>query len=542
MAIAPKLELRASQSLVMTPQLQQAIKLLQMNALDIETWLEEQIEGNPFLEKEEEVASADDSALSASEPAATLNDAQPDSQPDSHPDSQLDSHLDSLASPLSETRDGDDGNSSEGEERDAFDALESTQADQESLDVSYENVFDGDAPFADVSRAAAPSAHDLLPSDLEDETTRSLAHHLHRQLGLDMTDAEEQAIGAFFIDSLDENGFLRLKASEAASQLGCPVEQVVEVLTKLRQFDPPGLFAYDLKDCLRLQLQDSGALTEPLEILLANLDLLASGVKETLRKRCALSSLEFEEALATIRSLNPRPAAAFDHRPIQTVVPDLLMRELKQQEEEEEGGGDIWRVELNNETLPRVLLSRDYHAEVASDVSLRGDAQAQEFLKEHWQSANWIVKALDQRAQTILKVAAEIVKRQRGFFRYGIARLAPLVLRDIADAISMHESTVSRVVNGKYMQTPRGMFELRYFFTKAIPNSIMRTSLSAKAVRHRIRQLIEEEEPKATLSDDKIVDKLKEEGVEIARRTVTKYREAMRIGSSVERRRRHALQ
>ncbi len=533
MAIAPKLELRASQSLVMTPQLQQAIKLLQMNALDIETWLEEQIESNPFLEKEEEVADAGENALSANEPTEALNDSPPDSLSDSQPDS--------LANPLPETREADEGNTSEGEERDAFDALESTQADQESLDVSYENVFDGDAPFSDVSRAAAPSTHDLLPSDLEDETTRSLSHHLHRQLGLDMTDAEEQAIGAFFIDSLDENGFLRLKASEAASQLGCPVEQVEEVLTKLRQFDPPGLFAYDLKDCLRLQLQDSDALTEPLEALLANLDLLANGVKETLRKRCALGSQEFEEALATIRSLNPRPAAAFDHRPVQTVVPDLLMREVKQ-EEEEEGGGDIWRVELNNETLPRVLLSRDYHAEVASDVSLRGDAQAQEFLKEHWQSANWIVKALDQRAQTILKVAAEIVKRQRGFFRYGIARLAPLVLRDIADAISMHESTVSRVVNGKYMQTPRGMFELRYFFTKAIPNSIMRTSLSAKAVRHRIRQLIDEEEPKATLSDDKIVDKLKEEGVEIARRTVTKYREAMRIGSSVERRRRHALQ
>ena len=511
MAIAPKLELRASQSLVLTPQLQQAIKLLQMNARDIEAWLEEQIESNPFLEKEEAVAdSADsaDSAMNAAEPAA-------------------------------ETREAKEENTAEGAEHDALDALESTQPDQESLDVSYENVFDGESPFADVGRTASPSAHDFLPSDLEDETTQSLSHHLHRQLGLDITDAEEHAIGAYFIDSLDENGFLRLKTAEAASQLGCNVQQVEKVLAKLRQFDPAGLFAYDLKDCLRLQLQDRGTLTETLEALLAELDLLASGAKEALRKRCAMNVEDFEEALATIRSLNPRPAAAFDHRPIQTIVPDLLMREVKGEEEEE---SDIWRVELNNETLPRVLLSRDYHAEVASDVSLRGDAQAQDFLKEHWQSANWIVKALDQRAQTILKVAAEIVKRQRGFFRYGIAKLAPLVLRDIAEAISMHESTVSRVVNGKYMQTPRGMFELRYFFTKAIPNSIMRTSLSAKAVRHRIRQLIDEEQPKATLSDDKIVDKLKEEGVEIARRTVTKYRESMRIGSSVERRRRNALQ
>ncbi len=515
MAIAPKLELRASQSLVLTPQLQQAIKLLQMNARDIEAWLDEQIESNPFLEKEEEVAD-NASVATEPEPAATLAESRE-----------------------AEEGSATEGNATEGGERDALDVLESTQTDQESLDVSYENVFDGESSFTEVGRTSAPSPYDLLPSDLEDETTRSLSHHLHRQLGLDITDGEEHAIGAFFIDSLDENGFLRTKAVEAARQLGCEVEQVEGVLAKLRQFEPPGLFAYDLKDCLRLQLQDRGALTEALEAMLKNLDLLASGNKEILRKRCALSSEDFDEALAAVRSLNPRPAAAFDHRPIQTVVPDLLMREVKEDEEE---ASDIWRVELNNETLPRVLLSRDYHAEVASDVRLRGDAQAQDFLKEHWQSANWIVKALDQRAQTILKVAAEIVKRQRGFFRYGIAKLAPLVLRDIAEAISMHESTVSRVVNGKYMQTPRGMFELRYFFTKAIPNSIMRTSLSAKAVRHRICQLIEEEKPTETLSDDKIVDKLKQEGVEIARRTVTKYREGMRIGSSVERRRRHALQ
>ena len=521
MAIAPKLELRASQSLVLTPQLQQAIKLLQMNARDIETWLEEQIESNPFLEMEEQVAESS-GASSEREGEARVEEGQP---------SQSGAENSSEAGAESNVA---------GEERDAVDVLESTQADQESLDVSYENVFDGDAPFAEIGRGAAASAYDLLPSDMEDETTRSLSHHLHRQLGLDITDAEEHAIGAFLIDSLDENGFLPLTMTEAAQQLGCKVEKAERVLAKLQQFDPPGLFAYDLKGCLRLQLQDSGALSETLDALLKNLDLLASGAKETLRKRCALGVEDFEEALATIRSLNPRPAAAFDHRPVQTVVPDLLMREVKKDEEDEHS--DLWLVELNNETLPRVLLSRDYHAEISSDVRLRGDAQAQDFLKEHWQSANWIVKALDQRAQTILKVAAEIVKRQRGFFRYGIAKLAPLVLRDIADAISMHESTVSRVVNGKYMQTPRGMFELRYFFTKAIPNSIMRTSLSAKAVRHRIRQLIDEEEPGATLSDDKIVEKLKEEGVEIARRTVTKYRESMRIGSSVERRRRHALQ
>ena len=501
MAIAPKLELKAAQSLVLTPQLQQAIKLLQMNATDIETWVEQQIEENPFLEKDEE------------EEKTQNNKENPSQSSDSQEE---------------ETQ------RQEGEEKDSLDMLRETQADQESLDVSYENVFD---QGEQATRGKAQQG-ETLTNDIEDETERSLAHHLQQQLGLDIQDEMERAIGAFFIDSLDENGFLPISMKEAAKQLGCSKEKAEVVLEKLQQFEPPGLFARNLAESLKLQLQDREMLTPELDTLLAGLDLLATGESEVLRKRCSLDRKNFEKALAIIRNLNPRPASAFDHRPVQTVVPDLIMREIKIEDEEQ---SDIWQVELNNETLPRVLVNREYHAQISTEITLRGDAQAQEFLKERWQSANWITRALDQRAQTILKVAAEIVKRQRGFFRYGIARLAPLVLRDIADTISMHESTVSRVVNGKYMQTPRGMFELRYFFTKAIHNSIMHTSLSAKAVRYRIKQLINEEISTQTLSDDKIVAKLKEEGVEIARRTVTKYREAMRIGSSVDRRRQQAL-
>ncbi len=502
MAIGPKLELKASQSLVLTPQLQQAIKLLQMNATDIETWIEQQIEENPFLEKDE------DADKTQNNKENNLHNSEP--------------------------QEGEESNRQEEEERDSLDRLREAQADQESLDVSYENVFD---QGEQVAHGKAQHA-EMLTNDIEDEAERSLSYHLQQQLGLDMQDEMERAIGAFFIDSLDENGFLPISMAEAAKQLGCSKEKAEIVLEKLQQFEPPGLFARNLSESLRLQLQDREMLTPELDTLLSGLDLLASGESETLRRRCSLDRKDFEKALAIIRNLNPRPASTFDHRPVQTVVPDLIMREVKNEEAEE---SDIWKVELNNETLPRVLVNREYHAEISADISLRGDAQAQEFLKERWQSASWITKALDQRAHTILKVAAEIVKRQRAFFRYGIARLAPLVLRDIADTISMHESTVSRVVNGKYMQTPRGMFELRYFFTKAIHNSIMHTSLSAKAVRYRIRQLIDEETSTETLSDDKIVAKLREEGVEIARRTVTKYREAMRIGSSVERRRQQAL-
>lgn len=503
MTIGPKLELKVAQSLVLTPQLQQAIKLLQMNANDIETWIEEQIEENPFLEKDEN-----------GEQFLTDRDGR---------------HINT------EIQENEDNQGKEGEEKDSLDMLREEHADQESLDISYENVFDQSTqPLWNKSHQSG-----TLTNDIEDEAERSLSKHLQIQLGLEVQDEIERAIGAFLIDSLDENGFLPLSIAEVAKQLGSSRKKVNAVLLKLKQFDPPGLFANCLSECLRLQLLDRQLLTPELDILLSDINLLAGGESETLRKRCQLNEKNFEEAIKIIRTLNPRPTSSFDHRPIQTIVPDLLMRENRDEVEE---NCDIWRVELNNDTLPHVLVNRDYHAEIATNVSLRGDSQAQEFLKERWQTANWLTKALDQRAQTILKVAAEIVKRQRGFFRYGIAKLTPLVLRDIAGTIGMHESTVSRVVNGKYIQTPRGMFELRYFFTKAIPNSIMRTSLSAKAVRHRIRQIIKEETPDATLSDDKIVEKLMEEGIEIARRTVTKYREAMRIGSSVDRRRQQALQ
>ena len=548
MAIAPKLELRASQSLVLTPQLQQAIKLLQMNAIDIETWVEQQIEENPFLEKEEEENEKNQSEKENSADNSLSDNSLADNSlaDNSLADNSLadNSLADNSLADNSETQEGEDsarqqgeeqeGGEQEGGEKDSLDMLRESQADQESLDVSYENVFDqGEQAIHGKAQQG-----EMLTNDIEDETERSLTHHLQKQLGLDMQDEIERAIGAFFIDQLDENGFLPTSMAEAAKQLGCSKNEAEAVLEKLQQFEPPGLFARNLAESLKLQLQDQEMLTPELDALLADLDLLASGESETLRKRCSLDKKGFEKALAVIRNLNPRPASAFDHRPVQTVVPDLIMREVKNQNDPD---SDIWHVELNNETLPRVLVNREYHAEISDDVSLRGDAQAQEFLKERWQSANWITKALDQRAQTILKVAAEIVKRQRGFFRYGIAKLAPLVLRDIADSISMHESTVSRVVNGKYMQTPRGMFELRYFFTKAIHNSIMHTSLSAKSVRFRIRQLINEEIASETLSDDKIVTLLKDEGVEIARRTVTKYREAMRIGSSVDRRRQQAI-
>ena len=535
MAIAPKLELRASQSLVLTPQLQQAIKLLQMNAIDIETWVEQQIEENPFLEQDEEDEknqSVKENSQENSEENLQENSQTQEGEESSRQEGEEKEQIEQER--VEQERLEQEREEKEREEKDSLDMLRETQADQESLDVSYENVFD---QGEQATRGKAQQG-EMLTNDIEDETERSLTHHLQKQLGLDMQDEVERAIGAFFIDQLDENGFLPMPMAEAAKQLGCSKDEAEAVLKKLQQFEPPGLFARNLAETLKLQLQDQEMLTPALDALLADLDLLASGESETLRKRCALDKKSFEKALTVIRNLNPRPASAFDHRPVQTVVPDLIMREVKNQNDPE---SDIWHVELNNETLPRVLVNREYHAEISNDVSLRGDAQAQEFLKERWQSANWLTKALDQRAQTILKVAAEIVKRQRGFFRYGIAKLAPLVLRDIADTIGMHESTVSRVVNGKYMQTPRGMFELRYFFTKAIHNSIMHTSLSAKSVRYRIRQLINEEIAGGTLSDDKIVTLLKDEGVEIARRTVTKYREAMRIGSSVDRRRQQAL-
>jgi RNA polymerase sigma-54 factor len=493
MSISQRLDLRQSQTLVMTPQLQQAIKLLQLSSLDLAAYVEGELEQNPMLERDEG-------------PAASREERQHDDP--SLPDAPApDADSAELLSPDAMPGDGPDA----------------------PLDADFSNTYDADLAGPGVSAGmtdfARRGGEDELP-DLEATLSgvASLADQLEEQLQLDIQDPVERLIGRHLIDALDENGRLSESPEAIAERLGCAEEAVESVLARVQRFDPPGLFARSLEECLRLQLEDRNRFDPAMAALLENLELLARGERAKLMKLCGVDAEDLADMVAELRALDPRPAAAFGFEPAQTVVPDVLVRA---------GPDGDWLVELNPDALPKVLVNERYYARISSQVRSKPE---RDFVAERFQTANWLVKSLQQRSTTILKVASEIVAKQSGFLHHGVGHLKPLILRDIAEAIEMHESTVSRVTANKYMATPRGLFELKYFFTTAIAG-MDGDSHSAESVRHRIRGLIDAEPPDGILSDDKLVDLLRAEGVDIARRTVAKYREAMRIPSSVQRRR-----
>ena len=297
------------------------------------------------------------------------------------------------------------------------------------------------------------------------------------------------------------------------------------MLAVLQTFDPPGVCARNLTECLAIQLKERDRFDPAMQALVGHLDLLAKRDLAALRRLCGVSDEDFADMIAEIRNLNPKPGLAFGSTVVQPIVPDVYVRAAPD---------GTWQVELNSDTLPKVLINQRYYAQVSKTTHNDKDKT---YLADCLQTATWLVRALDQRAKTILKVSSEIVRQQDGFFANGVQHLRPLNLKTVADAISMHESTVSRVTANKYMATSRGIFELKYFFTSSIAAADGGEAHSAEAVRHRIRQLIDAESAEDVLSDDTIVEKLREAGIDIARRTVAKYREAMRIPSSVQRRR-----
>ena len=503
MAATQRLELRQRQSLVMTPQLQQAIKLLQLSNLELAAEVDRELEQNPLLDRDE----------GANDPL--LESPSVDQQAEA-------------ADPTSERETPD------------RDSLEQSTAEQlpsssdEPLDTDYENVYTGGAAWegpggeaAFSTRGAAPSGDDEFSLEQRLSDSISLRQHLSDQLQVEVSDPIERAIGAALIDQLDHNGYLEGDLGELADQLGCPLERVEAILAAMQGFEPTGIFARSLAECLALQLKERDRYDPAMQALVENLDLLAKGDHARLRKICGVDQEDLSDMIAEIKALDPRPAFSFEGDVAQPVVPDVLMRPDRQ-------GG--WIVELNSDTVPRVLVNSDYYAQIAGAVRSKKE---REYLNERLQSANWLVKALHQRATTILKVATEIARQQDAFFRKGVEHMKPLTLRDIATEIEMHESTVSRVTSNKYIATPRGTFELKYFFTASIAGA-NGTAHSAEAVRHRIKLLIDAESSKAILSDDTIVELLRKDGVDIARRTVAKYREAMRIPSSVQRRREKA--
>jgi RNA polymerase sigma-54 factor len=504
MALSQKLQLKQSQALVMTPQLMQAIKLLQLSSLDLATYVENELERNPLLEREEPKEGA--------EPSATQE------REDSGETPGEDSGSDDWDGPQIEPTRGEIEDRFESNFENVYpdDRTETgaAAAPQETPSVSeWANVGSGGSASEDYNLEAFVSA----------ETT--LADHLARQLTLTVTDPVERIVGQHLIDLVDEAGYVRGELPAIAEKLGAPLAQVERVLAVLQTFDPLGVCARDLSECLAIQLKERNRYDPAMRALIEHLDLLAKRDFAELKRICGVDDEDLRDMTGEIRRLNPKPGLAFGGGVVQPIVPDVFVRASPD---------GTWSVELNSETLPRVLVNQTYYSKVSKNAM--SDTE-KTFLTECLQTATWLTRALDQRARTILKVAIEIVRQQDAFLAYGVQHLRPLNLRTVADAIGMHESTVSRVTANKYMATPRGIFELKYFFSSAIAATGYGEAHSSEAVRHRIKEMIDAEAPEAVLSDDTIVQRLREAGVDIARRTVAKYRESMRIPSSVQRRR-----
>lgn len=494
MALGPRLEFRQAQSLTLTPQLMQSIKLLQLSHLELNAFVDMELLRNPLLERED------------GEPADSDGPELPDRP------AELSAYEDTV---------------------DHGDRIQTAASIADSYDTAEEYVFpeqvgqdapalsgswgeggggDGDSPDIDQFVAARPS----------------LADHLTEQAMLILIDRVERIIAQHLIGCLDEAGYLTGELGAIADTLGIAVAPIESVLTKLQGCDPIGVFARNLAECLSIQLRDKDRLDPMMARLLMHLELLAAHDFAGLCRAVGCDRDDLIDMVAELKRLDPRPGRGFDAARIDAVVPDVFVRRAQSE----------WAVEVNSEVLPRVLVNRTYYTTVSRATR---DPTEKAFLTDCLSTANWLTKSLDQRAQTILKVSSEIVRQQDGFLRHGIAHLRPMTLKIVADAIGMHESTVSRVTSNKYLSTPRGLYEMKFFFTTALASTSGAADHSAEAVRHRIRQLIEAEAPANILSDDTIAASLNaEQGIDVARRTVAKYREAMHIPSSVIRRRQKA--
>lgn len=496
MALGPRLDLRQSQSLVMTPQLQQAIRLLALSNLEVEGFIAEEIERNPLLE------------------AGPPDDDGPTQE------REVSAELPSEPASADELIMGGD------------------HAGEAALDVDFstetfhhDSVADGAGMDGSLGMNAASgagsSSEDGPDFDSFAAVNISLADHLLAQAGPVMSGADA-FIAAHLIDQIDECGYLTVPLLDIANRLGVPLARVEAVLATIQTFDPTGVGARSLAECLALQAREADRYDPAMARLIDNLDLLARGELGRLKRLCGVDDEDMADMIRELRDYDPKPGCRYGGEAAQAVVPDLFIARRK--------AG--WAIEINAATLPRLLVNRSYYTELATGAQ---DKTSKVWLSDMLASANWLVKALDQRQRTIIKVATEIVKQQEAFFINGVAHLRPMTLRQVADAIEMHESTVSRVTSNKYLSCDRGLYELKYFFTSAIQSADGGDAVSAEAVKSAIKALIAAEGSKI-LSDDTLVDLLKAKGFDIARRTVAKYREALGIGSSVQRRRAKALE
>jgi RNA polymerase sigma-54 factor len=466
----------------MTPQLRQAIQLLQYSNLEASAFVEEELLKNPLLERDdggETVASLEPAPAEAVADSATL--AESGMLP---------------------------------------------EADKAPLDIDLTNLYDS-GPGGE-SYGSGTSDDEWNPLDALEAERPNLREHLEQQARLAFRTREELVIAAALIAVLDTVGRLSETPEAIAVTLGVELPRIEAIRAKMMRFDPAGLFATSLAECLGAQLAELNRLDPAMQALLDNLELLGRREFRRLQEICGVDAADMAEMVAEIRRLDPKPGLRFDSEPLRPLIPDVLMRPAPITED----GASDWLLEINPETMPKLLIRRGFHGRLLASAS----RETKSFLSEQMQSATWLVKALESRAQTILRVSAEIVRRQDGFFKHGISHLRPLTLRDVAVEVELHESTISRVTSNKSIATPRGIFELKFFFTTALAGANGETH-SAETVRHRVGQIIAAENPKNILSDDAVASLLQKEGIDIARRTVAKYREALRIPGSAQRKR-----
>jgi RNA polymerase sigma-54 factor len=490
MGLGPRLELRQSQQLVMTQQLQLAIKLLALTNVELEAYIGEELEKNPLL-------SSEGGAETAEAPAAVEAAIDPSAQ-----------GLDTLLA----TGLGAGGGASDA-----------------PLDVDYTGeAFHHDTAGDSADWGAAPAGGDGEDTDFDSfaAADASLADVLAAQAATAF-DGPDLIIARHICDLIDEAGYLTEPVADIAERLGVAVADVEAVLAVVQTFEPAGVGARSLGECLAIQAREADRYDPAMACLLNNLEMVARGDIAGMMRICGLDREDIADMIRELRCYEPKPGLRYGGERPAPVVADIFVRR---------GADGEWQIELNQATLPRLLVDRDYQAVLEAGA----DKSTTNFLNECVNSANWLLKALDQRARTIVKVSTEMVKHQRGFFEHGVSQLKPLTLKMVADAIEMHESTVSRVTSNKYVQCERGLFELKYFFTSGIGSSDGGEAASALAVKDRIARLIAAEGDD-TLSDDKLVEILQREGFDIARRTVAKYREALGLGSSVARRRARVL-
>ena len=503
MALVQKLLIRQTQALVMTPQLMQAIKLLQLSHLDLAGYVENELERNPLLERPAEAEPGEGGPEDETGAPAAADDEAPDADwMEDRPETSRQSV---------EERFADDPDN-------VFpdDAAAAPPPPIDALPGTY-------SQWANVGPGGRADGQSNLEAYVAAETT--LTSHLAGQVSMSFVDPVDRLIAQYLVDMVDEAGYISGPLAEVAEKLGAPPGRVEGVLAQMQAFDPPGVCARNLTECLAIQLREQNRLDPAMEALLGRLDLLVRRDVTALRKICGVDDEDLADMIAEVKRLNPKPGLAFGRALVRPIVPDAFVRQ---------GADGAFMVELNHDTLPKVLVNQSYYAKLSKTARNDGEKS---YFADCLQTATWLVRALDQRAKTILKVASEIVRQQEGFFVHGVEHLRPLNLKAIADAIAMHESTVSRVTANKYLAASRGIFEMKFFFTSAIEATDGGEAHSAAAVRHRIRGLIDAENAGAVLSDDAIVARLRAAGIDIARRTVAKYREAMRIPSSVQRRR-----